>query len=73
MKKLTMIAAAISMALAVSGPVFSQDAAQVQDLSKLNINAPPMLGIHWTRGANPFFRVGEARKAANPEVALHRT
>src|SRR5258708_4634189 len=79
MKKLTMIAAAISMALAVSGwRVFSQDAAQIQDLSKLNNNAPPMLGIHWARGANPFFRVGEPRNGggkprggASPNMTYH--
>jgi len=78
MKKLTMIAAAISMALAVSGRVFSQDAAQIQDLSKLNNNAPPMLGIHWARGANPFYRVGESRNGggkpragASPNMTYH--
>lgn len=60
MKKLV-IGAMLSIALTLSGQAFSQSSSQVEDLSKLSINAPPMLGVHWARGADPFYRVRESR------------
>jgi hypothetical protein len=78
MKKLPAIAAMILMALAVSGQAFSQGAPKVEDLSKLDSNAPPMLGIHWARGADPFYRVreaaghgGKARRGSSPNMTYH--
>lgn len=46
MRKFLMIVAMLSVALAASGQAFSQDASQVEDLSKPDSSAPPMLGIH---------------------------
>jgi hypothetical protein len=79
MKKLTVMAAMILMALAVSGQAFSQGAPKVEDLSKLESNAPPMLGIHWARGADPFYRVRESRssgggkppRGSSPNMTYH--
>src|SRR6266852_695611 len=48
-----------------------------QDLSTLNGRTePPMLGIHWARGFDPFARVNEARgqagrKVKNPDMTYH--
>src|SRR5229473_2273835 len=48
-----------------------------QDLSTLNGRPePPMLGIHWARGFDPFARVNEAhgqagRKVKNPDMTYH--
>jgi hypothetical protein len=68
----------LSIALAVSGQAFSQEASQVEDLSKPSNNAPPMLGIHWARGADPFFRLREAhngsgkpRRGTSPNMTYH--
>jgi hypothetical protein len=48
-----------------------------QDLSKLNGRTePPMLGIHWARGFDPFARVNEARtgqagRKPTPNMTYH--
>jgi hypothetical protein len=76
MKKLV-IGAMLSIALGLSGQAFSQGASQVEDLSKLSNNAPPMLGVHWARGADPFFRIGEShsgggsRPRRTPNMTYH--
>jgi hypothetical protein len=49
--------------LCISISAFGQDR---QDLSGTNGNEPPMLGIHWARGQDPFTRVDfGARRTAN--------
>jgi hypothetical protein len=49
--------------LCISIAAFGQDR---QDLSGTNGNEPPMLGIHWARGQDPFTRVDlGARRTAN--------
>jgi hypothetical protein len=50
----------------------SEDSASSrQDLSALNTQPePPMLGIHWARGFNPFARVAE-RAGSNPNMTYH--
>ena len=41
-----------------------------QDLSALNTqHEPPMLGIHWARGFNPFAR--PVQKGSNPDMTYH--
>jgi len=41
-----------------------------QDLSSLNVqHEPPMLGIHWARGFNPFARA--AARGNNPDMTYH--
>ena len=50
-------------ALCISISAFGQDR---QDLSRLSGNEPPMLGIHWARGQDPFSRVDlDRRRSAN--------
>ncbi len=42
-----------------------------EDLSTLNTqHEPPMLGLHWTRGFNPFARAA-ASKGNNPDMTYH--
>lgn len=55
MKKPLVILAILSISLAVSGAAFSQGRSGVQDLSRPKHNAPPMLGIRWARGFNPYY------------------
>ncbi len=41
-----------------------------QDLSSLNVqHEPPMLGVHWARGFNPFARA--AARGSNPDMTYH--
>jgi hypothetical protein len=48
----------------------ADSAANRQDLSALNtLHEPPMLGIHWARGFNPFAR--PAGKGSNPDMTYH--
>jgi hypothetical protein len=76
MKKFV-IGGILSIILALSGQAFSQGASQVEDLSKSSNNAPPMLGIHWARGADPFYRLREGRsgggkpRRTSPNMTYH--
>jgi len=76
MKKFV-IGGILSIILALSGQTFSQGASQVEDLSKSSNNAPPMLGIHWERGADPFYRLREGRsgggkpRRTSPNMTYH--
>jgi len=60
--------------LSFGGMCLAQDsaAASRQDLSSLSeTHEPPMLGIHWARGFNPFARSGQTPKGNNPDMTYH--
>lgn len=60
--------------LSIGGMCLGQAAdssASRQDLSSITAtHEPPMLGIHWARGFNPFARVRSA-KGNNPDMTYH--
>jgi hypothetical protein len=55
MKKPLLILAAVSFALAFTGPAFCQGRSKAGDPSAPTGNEPPMLGLHWERGFNPSY------------------
>lgn len=79
-KYLAVLATALMIApamLATVGQVSAQTAAPVEDLSRPEPSAPPMLGIHWVRGFQPNFRANEAARGAHgggsksPDMTYH--
>jgi hypothetical protein len=54
-------------------PPAASSAAPAEDLNELN--EPPMLGVHWARGADPLARLHEAnhqaRPVRNPNMTYH--
>jgi hypothetical protein len=81
MKQKLLLLSAILFTLALSGPALSRaqsspanvSASRVEDLSKLNGNEPPMLGIHWERGFNPNFqqRTQKPSRSSSPDMTWH--
>jgi hypothetical protein len=61
MKRNFLILAVAFFALSTFGQARSQPASGVEDLSKPAGHEPPMLGIHWARGLDPYFIVRKAR------------
>jgi hypothetical protein len=70
-KKLLVLLAVLSIAGMCLGQTTDSTAASRQDLSSITgTHEPPMLGIHWSRGFNPFARLHEA-KGNNPDMTYH--
>jgi hypothetical protein len=73
MKKLSSLLLVCLLVLALAQPAQSSHSAP-QDLS---VNGePPMLGVHWARGLEPYTRVREAAKGGNrgkknPDMTYH--
>ncbi len=60
--------------LSLGGVCLAQDSstADRQDLSSPSgTHEPPMLGIHWARGFNPFARSGQTPKGNSPDMTYH--
>jgi hypothetical protein len=54
------------------GQVVDSPAASRQDLSSLpGRHEPPMLGIHWARGFDPFARASHSLGGNNPDMSYH--
>ena len=64
--------AVVLMALTCFAQVNDSASASRQDLSLLNVqHEPPMLGIHWARGFDPFARVSAPARGNNPDMTYH--
>jgi hypothetical protein len=71
----------LSVGLIALRPAWSQTTSKVgrdllagvEDLSKLNTNEPPMLGIHWVRGFNPNHRMRSSSRVRrlSPLMTYH--
>ena len=69
-KKLLVLLAVLSIVGMCLGQAADSSASR-QDLSSITAtHEPPMLGIHWARGFNPFARVHPA-KGSNPDMTYH--
>jgi len=74
MKKPLVILAMVSIALSLSWQAFGQNRPGVEDLSKPQGDAPPMLGIHWERGFNPSYLQNRAQTGSavtSPDMTYH--
>jgi len=66
-KQLLLLVAVLCFAGMCLGQDADSSATNRQDLSSITgTHEPPMLGIHWARGFNPFARVGNAPKGTIP-------
>jgi hypothetical protein len=74
MRRNLLIVDVLFFALSEFGQARSQPASGVEDLSKPAGNEPPMLGIHWARGFDPYFivrRAGRQRPRRSPNMIWH--
>jgi hypothetical protein len=74
MKKTSLILAVSLFSLLAFGQARSQPASGVEDLSKPAGIDPPMLGIHWARGFDPYSLMKRAkaqRPRRSPDMTFH--
>lgn len=75
MKRNFLFIALLFFALSTFGQAWSQSASGVEDLSRPAGNEPPMLGIHWARGLNPYRHEsrpgGGSRPRKSPNMTWH--
>ncbi len=74
MNKYFLIVATLLVALTTFGQASAQNTSSVQDLSKPRGNEPPILGIHWARGFDPYFLARSSKAAGgkrSPNMLYH--
>src|ERR1700681_2896294 len=68
--KFVFLSMVLSLGVFAFGQTVDSPSSNRQDLSALNTqHEPPMLGIHWARGFNPFAR--PAARGNNPNMTYH--
>ena len=75
MKRNFLILAVAFFALSTFGQARGQSVSGVEDLSRPAGHEPPMLGIHWARGFDPFFNLRHARlqrPRKSPNMIWHK-
>jgi len=71
-KQWLVLLAVASLGAACFAQVNDSASNNLQDLSTLNVqHEPPMLGIHWARGFDPFARANAPARGNSPDMTYH--